>query len=141
MSFITISFIYCRYRIDKQSVMPDFEMKCSRYIQHTVSNQTMTLMKTYIEKMCQLASISKFQTDGKLLPRYLNSRTKLMSSIYNLDKSYLSSNDSTNENETINNITQFPYLEMKNDNCSASRYELNVLNYFKDWWFWKISRK
>ena len=132
MSFIIISFIYYRYRIDKQSVMPDFDMKCSRYIQHTVSNQTMTLMKNYIEKMCQLTSISKFQPDGKLLHRYLNSRKKLMSSIFNLDKSYLISNDSRNENETINSIKQFPYLEMKNDNCSAARYESNVLNYFID---------
>ena len=133
MSFIIISFIYYRYRIDKQSVMPDFDMKCSRYIQHTVSNQTMTLMKNYIEKMCQLASISKFQTDGKLLNKYFNSRTKLISSIINLDKSYLSSKDSTSENETFNNITQLPYLDMKNDNCSASRYESNLLNYFIDW--------
>ena len=113
--------------------MSGFEMKCSTYIQHTVSNQTRTLMKTYIEKMCQLASISKFQTDGKLLNRYFNSRTKLMSSILNPDKSYLSSKDSTNENETFNNVTQFPYLEMKNDSCSAARYEPNVLNYFIDW--------
>ena len=85
--------------------------------------------------MCQLASISKFQTDGKLLNRYFNSRTKLISSIINLDKSHLSSNDSANENETSNNITQFPYLEMKNDNCSASRYASNVLNYLIDWSF------
>ena len=128
-----MSFIYCRYRIDKQSIMSGFEMKCSTYIQQTVSNQTMTLMRTYIEKMCQLASISKFQTDGKLLNRYFNSRTKLISSIINLDKSNLSSNDSTNENETSNNITQFPYLEMKNDNCSTARYESNVLNCYIDW--------
>ena len=71
--------------------------------------------------MCQLASISKFQTDGKLFNRYFNSRTKLMSSILNPDKSYLSSKDSTNENETLKNITQLPYLEMKNDTCSTSR--------------------
>ena len=100
-----MSFIHCRCRIDKQSIMSGFEMKCSTYIQHTVSNQTMTLMKTYIEKMCQLASISKFQTDGKLLNRYFNSRTKLISSMINLDKSLLSSNDSTNENETIKKHT------------------------------------
>ena len=113
--------------------MSGFEIKCSTYIQQTVSNRTVTLLKTYIEKMCQLASISKFQTEGKLLNRYINSREKLISSNFNLDKSFLSSNDSTNENETFDNITQFPHLEMKNDNCSASRYESNVLNYFIDW--------
>ena len=101
-------------------------MECSSYIQHTVLNQTDTQMQTYIEKICQLASLSKFATDGRLFKRYLDIRAKFIPPKFNVDRSNLSTNDSLNESKTVNNISQFPNfesLEIKYDNCSEFRYE------------------
>ena len=101
-------------------------MECSSYIQHTVLNQSDTQMQTYIEKICQLASLSKFATDGRLFKRYLDIRAKLIPPKFNVDRSNLSTNDSLNENKTVNNISQFPNfesLEIKYDNCSEFGYE------------------
>ena len=82
-------------------------------------------MQTYIEKICQLASFSKYATDGRLFKRYLDIRAKLIPPKFDVDRSNLSINDSLNENNTINNISQFPNfesLELKYDNCSEFRY-------------------
>ena len=100
-------------------------MKCSSYIQQTVPNQTVSLMQTYIEKLCQLASLSKFKMDGKLFNRYLHFRKKSLSSIFNVDKLLTSGNESlSKENKTFYNLTMFldfENLEMQNANCSESR--------------------
>ena len=105
--------------------MSVFTMTCSSYIQQTVPNQTVSLMQTYIEKLCQLASLSKFKMDGKLLNRYFKFRKSSFSSISNVDKLYLSGNESlTKENKTFYNLTNFldfENFEMKNDNCSVAR--------------------
>ena len=96
-------------------------MKCSSYIQYTVANHTDSQMKAYIEKLCQLASYSKFTTGGRLFNQYLDTRTKFLSSIFNVDRSYLSTNESLNENKKLNNITQIPSFEVEYKNCSAFR--------------------
>ena len=100
-------------------------MKCSSYIQQTVPNQTVSSMQTYIEKLCQLASLSKFTMDGKLLNRYFKFRKKSLSSIFIVDKLYLNSNETlSKENKTFDNLAKFldfENLEMQNNNCSASR--------------------
>ena len=104
--------------------MTVFTMKCSSYIQQTVPNQTVSLMQTYIEKLCQLASLSKFSMDGKLLNRYFKFRKKSLSSIFNVDKLYLSSNETlSKENKTFYNITKFldfENWEMQSDNIKCS---------------------
>ena len=107
-------------------------MECSSYIQLSALNHTDTQMQTYIEKICELASLSKFATDGRLFKKYLDIREKLKRPKFNVDGSSLSSNDSLNENKTVNNISQFPNferLEIKYDNCSEFRYE-SIFDFF-----------
>ena len=99
-------------------------MNCSSYIQYTVANHTDPQMQAYIEKLCQFASLSKFATGGRLFQQYLDTRAKFLSSILNIDKSYLSANESLNEDKKLNNITQISSLdsfELEYENCSAFR--------------------
>ena len=115
-------------------------MECSSYIQQTVFNHSDTQMQTYIEKICQLASFSKFATDGRLFKRYLDIRAKLIPPKFDVDRSNLSTNDSLNENKTVNNISQFPNferLEIKYDNCSEFRYEY-IFDFFIYWTLMKL---
>ena len=99
-------------------------MKCSSYIQHTVANHTDPQMQAYIEKICRLATLSKFTTGGRLFNQYLDTRTKFLSSIFDVDRSYLNTNESVNENKKLNNITPIPSFEsfeVEYENCSAVR--------------------
>ena len=99
-------------------------MKCSSYIQHTVANYTDPQMQAYIEKICKLASLSKFTTGGRLFEQYLNTRTKFLSSISNVDRSHLNTSESFNGNKKLNNMTLIPSFEsfeVEDENCWAFR--------------------